>query len=131
MFGRVYHCNQCDFEFASGWSHHEGGQLLVCRACAAHFVLGGGESCWGAGDDEVLQLFAEHGDGSPTGIRLRIRDAEPSPGETWEGVSRLAFDDVACPACGRAASLTQSLGAGEECPGCHAGQIEDRGRCIY
>ena len=130
VFGHTYRCTRCEFVFCSGWSHHEGGQLLVGRACAAHFVLGGGKSCWGTEDGELLQLLAEHGDGPATGIQVRVRDAEPSPDEQWDGVSRLVFDDVPCPRCGRAA-LTQSLKLGEECPECHVGRIEGGGTCIY
>ena len=56
MHGEVFRCTSCDFDFSSGWSHHAGGQFLVCRECGTHYVLGGGESCWSARAGEHLQL---------------------------------------------------------------------------
>ena len=123
MFGEVFHCSACDFEFTSGWSHHAGGQFLVCRDCGTHFLAGGGSSCWGPQPDERLQLFQYR-----YVKRLKRSVLEPT------AVFRLPSDPLeplACPACHHRGRLTDILVAGESCPGCHAGVIEHRGGCIY
>lgn len=141
MFGRVYRCSRssrswwqwfrCNFDFSSGWSHHDGGQSLVCRACATHFVLGGGQSCWGPERGERLQLFVGRGNRSPTGNHVVVDFAISKMVEQEDGVWVLVFDDIPCPKCGKAGVLTQSLRAGERCPKCRSGHIRDEGKCIY
>jgi hypothetical protein len=132
MFGRVYRCTSCDFDFSSGWSHHAGGQLLVCCDCGTHFVLGGGRSCWGARTGEDLQLFQRDGERDiPIGMRVVIRVRAVPGGESWDGISYLDLPDLACPHCDRPGALVQSLQEHQPCPACHRGTVVVAGSCIY
>ena len=131
MLGREYHCSDCDFEFLSGWSHHVGGQFLVCRTCARCFVLGGGTSCWGPTDGEYLRLVGEDGKQPVSGGPVRVSTIRPSGGETDDGISRLGFGPVRCPTCGSDDAITQTLEAGDWCPKCRHGHIEDGSTCVY
>src|SRR4051812_17366438 len=84
VFGNVYRCTKCRFSFSSGWSHHEGGQLLVCKTCGKHYVLGGGQSCWGAKDGERLQLLAGNEEEQvPTGVSVAVSVTKPDPKKKW------------------------------------------------
>ncbi len=133
MFGNEFRCTHCQFEFSSGWSHHAGGQLLVCKVCGKHYVLGGGQSCWGAKNGEQLQLFAanEEGDRVPTGVIVVVSVPRPDPAEKWDGVSLLQFDDIPCPGCGGRNVLVQSLEEESPCPACGKGVVKKEGTCIY
>lgn len=131
MFGMYFRCTGCPFDFASGWSHHEGGLFLVCPSCARLYVLGRGESCWGPKDGERLQLLRHSvDDPKPIGIQVNITLAEPDPAHGYGGVWRLDFDDIPCPDCGTA-PLVQSLERGRNCPACKSGTIEMSGPVIY
>jgi hypothetical protein len=132
MFGNVFRCTNCPFEFCSGWSHHASGQFLVCKACGRHFVLSGGQSCWGAISGELLQLSAatEEGD-SPTGVIVKVSVPKLDAAEEWNGVSVLQFDDVPCPNCGGTDVLVQSLDDESPCPACRTGLVKEEGTCIY
>lgn len=132
MFGNVYRCTKCRFSFSSGWSHHEGGQLLVCRACGTHYVLGGGKSCWGAKNGERLQLLAGNEEEQlPTGASALVSVPKPHLAKKWDGVSLLQFDDIPCPGCGGKNVLVQSLEEQSPCPACGTGVVEKEGTCIY
>ena len=132
MFGNVYRCSKCRVSFSSGWSHHEGGQLLVCKACAEHYVLGGGQSCWGAKNGERLQLLSgNEEEQTPTGFSVVVSVARPDPGKRWDGVALLVFDDLPCPNCQRVNVLVQELEEGSPCPSCGAGVVKAEGTCIY
>jgi DNA-directed RNA polymerase subunit RPC12/RpoP len=132
VFGKVYQCTKCRFSFSSGWSHHQGGQLLVCKACGKHYVLGGGISCWGAKDGECLQLLTgNEEDQVPTGVNVAVNVPKPDPTKKWDGVSLLAFADILCPSCGGKNPLVQSLEEGSPCPACGTGLVKKDGTCIY
>ena len=124
MFGEVFNCSVCDFQFNTGWSHHVGGQFLICRDCVTRFVIGGGSSCWGPVPGERLQLFQEcykkrpkkRNILVPTGIFLLPSDP---------------LEPLACPACHRVGSMTTKLMAGECCPKCRKAAIVSGGECEY
>ena len=131
MMGRVYTCSKCDFDFSSGWSHHEAGQLLTCKHCAVLFVLGGGASLFDPREKDILRLRqASDRDAwydlarEITIVRLRNR-------EEWDGVVELKFDGIACPCCLLPNALVQSLADGDACPNCKEGVVSDGGYCIY
>jgi Zn finger protein HypA/HybF involved in hydrogenase expression len=131
MFGRVYRCSNCPFDFSTGWSHHAGGQLLICPVCGEHYILGAGRSYWGAKDGEQLQLLrgTENKD-IPTGVSVTVENVRPGEDEEWDGVSFLRFEDIRCTACAESA-LVQDLSEGASCPSCHTGVIRTEGTCIY
>ncbi len=132
MFGNVYHCTKCKFSFLSGWSHHEGGQFLVCAACGTRYILGGGQSCWGAQNGERLQLFTRaKEDDVPTGITVVVSQLRGDSAEDWDGVSMLQFDDIPCPSCRGSNILTQSPEEDTPCPASGTGVLKKEGRCIY
>ena len=134
MFGNTYGCADCDFEFCSGWSHHSAGQHVYCRSCATHFTLGGGASEWGTHKGERLQFFTFDGENDiPTGVFVAVdeKDIELGQLQAADGVSRLKFDNVDCPACGASDSIAQWCDPGQNCPKCKAGTILHRGSCIY
>lgn len=132
MFGNVYRCTKCPFSFSSGWSHHEGGQLLICSSCAKHYVLGGGQSCWGAKDGERLQLLTDNEDDQvPTGVSVAVSVREPDPAKEWDGVYSLQFEDIPCLGCGGNNVLVKALEEGSPCPACGSGLVKKEGKCIY
>jgi len=131
MLGRVYRCSNCPFDFSTGWSHHAGGQLLVCPVCGEHYILSAGQSCWGAKDGEQLQLMrsTEYKD-IATGVSVTVENVRPSEQEDWDGVSFLRFEDIRCAAC-EGSVLVQDLSEGVICPLCRTGTIRAQGTCIY
>jgi hypothetical protein len=132
VFGNEYRCTKCRFEFSSGWSHHAGGQLLVCKACAKHYVLGGGQSCWGAKDGEWLQLLTGNdNDQDSTGVRVAVSVPKPDDMNKWDGVFLLEFEDIPCPSCGGKNALVQTLEEESPCPACRTGLVKKEGTCIY
>ena len=135
MFGITYHCDQCDFEFCSGWSHHASGQFMVCSNCGCDYVLAGGESCWGTHAGERLQLFAIDGENDvPTGCFTTVREKsmdELANAQAADGVSRLELDPLQCPNCKMTNTMLQWFNNGDQCPRCRAGHIRQRGSCIY
>jgi hypothetical protein len=132
MFGNEYRCTKCRFSFSSGWSHHEGGQLLVCKACGKRYVLGGGQSCWGAKNGECLQLLTGNEEEQvPTGVSAVVSVPKPDPAKQWDGVSLLQFEDIPCPGCGGTNFLVQSLEEQSPCPACGTGVVKKDGTCIY
>ena len=132
MFGNSYRCTKCRFSFSSGWSHHEGGQLLVCKDCGKHYVLGNGQSCWGAKDGERLQLLIGNEEGQvPIGVSATVHVPKPDPTKKWDGVSLLHFEDMPCPSCGGENTLVQSLEEESPCPACKIGSVKKDGTCIY
>jgi ribosomal protein S27E/DNA-directed RNA polymerase subunit RPC12/RpoP len=132
VFGNVYRCTKCRFSFSSGWSHHEGGQLLVCTACSKHYVLGGGQSCWGAKNGECLQLLTGNKEGQvPTGVNVVVNVSKPDSAKKWDGVFLLQFEDIPCPGCGGRNVIVQSLEEESPCPACGRGVVKKDGTCIY
>jgi hypothetical protein len=132
MLGNVFRCSSCDFELSSGWSHHAGGQLLVCRDCGEHYVLGDGQSCWGVRPGEQLHLLKAEGEEvvrAGVSVPAQVR---PVPArETWDGVTYLDFPDLPCPRCGGPDALVQTLEEWQPCPACTRGAIVNAGSCIY
>ena len=130
MLGYSFGCNNCDFEFCSGWSHHVGGQFLVCSKCATQYILGGGSSCWGPRDGETLELLGQTSAGvGPTGIRAIAHTSKTDC--AWNGVVKLRLDAVECPTCHSLNSLVQSFEKNAPCPSCKSGTINKDGSCIY
>ena len=131
MFGEEFRCTKCDFEFCSGWSHHTGGQHLVCRHCGEQFFLGGGESRWQPRSGELLQLFPQNGEGSiPVGSKIEVRLPDAAPGEK-DGVAYLEIPALKCPRCNNTDALVQRLQENILCPTCNLGTIIRCGSCIY
>ena len=131
MLGNNYRCSLCPFEFSCGWSHHVGGQFLVCPGCGEQFILANPRSCWGVKDGDQLELMdATEVGQTPIGIRVTATNLKPESDTEWDGVCLLRFDDIACPSCGSAA-LVQTLPEGNLCPSCHKGVIVAAGTCIY
>lgn len=132
MFGNDYECSNCRFSFSSGWSHHAGGQFLICKACGTHYLLGNGQSCWGVKDGERLQLLMGCEDKHvPTGLTAVVRRPKPEASTQRDGVSLLQFDDIPCPNCGGNNVLVQSLEVESACPACGTGFVKMAGTCIY
>ena len=131
MFGRNYGCSNCPFDFSTGWSHHAGGQFLICPACGEQYILGAGQSCWGAKDGETLQLLhgTENKD-TPTGVTVTVENIQPGEQEDWEGGSFLRFADLRCTVCLEGV-LVQDLSEGSPCPLCRTGTVRAAGTCIY
>jgi hypothetical protein len=139
MFGQVFTCSACDFEFCSGWSHHAGGQLLVCRNCAAHYLAAEGASIWGPTEGERLQLFRFHyvkrrkrHERRPTGVYLEV--ATPGSSDAPQGCFRCvgkSLRGVVCESCGDKGSIVEALHAGDPCPECKTGKINEPSECIY
>ncbi len=129
MMGKHYTCSACNFDFASGWSHHAGGQFIACSKCGAQFVLGNGESQWGAKDNETLSLRRlltdEHID-----TAVVVKNATIADDEEWDGVSFLQFNEFTCPDC-NAAGIVQAFDDDSLCPACKNGRINQGGSCIY
>ena len=129
-----YRCDSCDFDFCSGWSHHSAGQHVVCRNCATHFSLGGGESEWGTKQGERLQLLTFDGEHDlPTGVFITVqeKDSQIALLQEQDGVSRLEFVSVACPQCCAIDSIAQWFDENEKCPKCKEGTMQRCGSCIY
>jgi uncharacterized protein YbaR (Trm112 family) len=134
VHGKVFRCTSCDFDFSSGWSHHAGGQFLVCRECGTLYVLGGGDSCWRARTGEHLELRFLPGEAEgdvATGPRVMVRVRAVPDGQEWDGVSYLDLPELACPRCNRPDALVQSLEEDLPCPACHRGTTVVLGTCIY
>ena len=135
MFGVTYNCDNCDFDFCSGWSHHASGQFMVCSNCGFDYVLTGGDSCWGTKEGERLQLFAFDGENDvPTGCFTTVRGKssdELAKAQMTDGVSRLQLDPLQCPNCNKTDSMLQWFNDGDPCPSCDGGRIKQRGSCIY
>jgi hypothetical protein len=124
MFGHIYRCSKCPFSFNSGWSHHEGGQLLICKACGQDYVLGRGQSCWGTKEGERLQLMTRNEETrTPTGINTVVKVVQPEPGNKSDGVSVLQLDKIPCPKCKCENSLVQTLEQQSPCPICKTGVV--------
>lgn len=132
MMGHNYECDSCDFEFCSGWSHHAGGQFLVCPSCASQYILGDGQSEWGPRDGEKLRLIELCVDTyQPTQMSSVIHILPRADEEEWDGVVRLDVGDLRCPKCEPHEKLIQEFNENAECPQCHDGKIERHGSCIY
>jgi len=134
MLGHSYECTKCDFEFCSGWSHHAGGQSIVCAQCGAHFLLGEGQSPWSPRDGETLQLMehgSEQGADAPTGISTVVHYASPREGQEWDGIVRLLTEPLICPRCNGQEALIQEFDADARCPACRTGTIKRRSSIIY
>lgn len=132
-FGQRCKCTECDFDFCSGHSHHEGASSAVCKECLTLFDLPT-KNFWGPEIAEVIELFkvekrlvykhkkkpprtewSRH----PTGEFLL---AEPS-GQEW-GRVHYPIDTVICPQCKTKGSLILDFESGENCPQCKSGKLE-------
>ena len=132
MMGNTYGCGNCEFEFCSGWSHHAGGQFLVCPSCASQYILGHGQSEWGPSEGETLRLVELGVDlDYPTAIASVIHILPMVDNEEWDGVVRLDVGDLRCPKCEEHEKLIQEFNELAGCPQCHVGKIELQGSCIY
>lgn len=133
-FGHSYKCDSCKFTFWSGWSHHEGGESCVCRACGEAFRIVSLVSCWGPSAGELLPVMHMKRSGKrgvkveaiDTGLRVQ---AEPAESGGKFKLVRLRVEDIRCHKC--AGELTLSLSAGESCPKCHQGHILNQGEVEY
>ena len=130
MFGDCFKCSACDFDWGSGWSHHEGGQLLICRSCGTRILAGDGASCWGPTAGEKLQIFYQRKNKwKASGEFITARANRISE----DGVFRFtnALKDITCPKCHAAETVTDDLQTGEVCPQCQRGTVQKSGSCIY
>jgi len=131
MQGNEYACSDCDFEFCSGWSHHAGGQFIVCRCCGTKFILGGGNSCWGSQVDETLQVIRCDGSNQFLGIEVRVMNKSFMDPDDEALVPYLRFDDIPCPDCKENNEIVQKFNPDDPCPRCPTGKINITGTCIY
>lgn len=132
MFGHVYRCDRCPFDFSSGWSHHVGGQLLCCPQCGGDFTLGKGQKAWEPVSGEMLELIQRTDQGRvPTGITREIQPSSKDLDDESAGFYHLEFEPIVCPACDANTVLVQELAEGMPCPSCQAGIISTDGSCIY
>ncbi|MEP6670611.1 MAG: hypothetical protein ABJF10_15750 [Chthoniobacter sp.] len=139
MFGEIFTCSSCDFEFQSGWSHHQAGESLVCRECATAYFAGEGVSRWGAIPGERLKLFRG------VYVKRRKREEYQATGAFLTVSQNRASKDSAvflffleedlrhlsCVTCGKSGSIVETLHVGDQCPKCKAGKIGEPDRCIY
>jgi hypothetical protein len=133
MLGRTFRCSACPFEFGTGWSHHDGGQFVLCRNCLAYFVAQSARTPWHAEDGETLELarlLEEEPWRSPTGTTVIYRTAGCNHDGIFLGLSS-SLATIPCPACKHASSLVETLLVGDACPQCKTGEIRDDGICIY
>lgn len=132
MMGHSYKCDSCDFEFCSGWSHHAGGQFLVCPSCASQYILGDGQSQWDPREGETLRLLKVGLETvEPTEASTVIHVLPRANDEEWDGVVRLDIGTLRCPQCNNQESLIQEFDEDQCCPACQEGTIERQGSCIY
>src|SRR6185437_737834 len=130
MFGRHFGCSVCDFDWAMGWSHHVGGQFLICRSCGTYILASDGKSCWGAKNGERLRLFCGSADGwQPLEIFITVPKVRLENGISLFG--NAVDGGIDCPQCGAKGAVTDTLQEGEPCPQCKCGLVEERGSCIY
>ncbi len=132
LLGHIYRCNNCEFEFCSGWSNHAAGQFVVCTECATQFILGSGSSSWGPSDGESLE-YLEITDISerPTGVRSVVQIPKTNASQQWNGVIVLELDNAYCPRCLAENAIAQSFEPNASCPKCKTGDIQQHGSCIY
>jgi hypothetical protein len=132
MFGNTFKCSDCDFEWCSGWSHHAGGQFLICRTCGTQILAGGGASCWRPKAGEQLQLFCWLDDKlQPSGVFVSAPATVPI---SEDGVFMFtdSLPDLTCPHCHATKTVTDHLQAGETCPKCKRGSVQKSpGVCTY
>jgi hypothetical protein len=130
MFGQNFGCSTCDFEWLSGWSHHIGGQFLLCRSCCTPLLAGGGKSNWSPKPGEQLELFYGLKESwHPSGMFITV-PATGVPANAFQ-FSVLVQQGIPCPTCHATSAVTDSLKAGEPCPKCKRGFVEERGTCIF
>ena len=129
MMGKLYTCSACDFDFASGWSHHAGGQFVACCSCGSQFALCDGESAWGAKEGETLRLRRLATD-EFTQVSVVVNLAPMPSDNDGDGVSFLQFNEFPCPDCDKL-DIVQSFTADTRCPLCKDGEITQTGTCIY
>ena len=138
---KQFKCSTCDFEFNSGWSHHEWGAPLVCTNCACKFKVISEKSPWGPSPDEVLPVYRrsnkkkpKRNGGSvfqPTGLTIIGRDSPTViDGKTVHFV-QVSPASLTCPQCNSAGTIVSSFVAGESCPKCHKGKVVDLGEVEY
>src|ERR1041385_9085997 len=126
MFGRNFGCSKCNFEWGTGWSHHVGGQFLICRSCGTPILAGRGTCCWGPKSGERLELFCYLGEEwQPSGIFVTV----PPDGRATEDsmLPDVVREGIACPHCHATSAVTDTLLAGQPCPKCKRGIVEERG----
>jgi len=139
MLGEIFRCSDCTFEFASGWSHHSGGQHLVCRVCGEEFIAKDGASIWGPQAGEELTLYHNR-------YRKRIKRYQLKKTQLTITATDENSDDapagcfycltspllsISCPVCDQLGSIVEKLENGSRCPKCNDGVISLDGDCIY
>jgi hypothetical protein len=128
MFGDIFRCTKCEFDFSTGWSHHASGAFCVCVACGTQFVITG-RSEWGPGERERCELVHLGGDGPTGAFATALESGTMSPhGSPLPGFN---FSDVRCPACGALEQFRLTLTDGSPCPRCKEGRVEYHGAAVY
>ncbi len=125
MFGEVFRCDACQFEFLTGWSHHEAGQLLLCVGCSTKFKAVSTENRWGPQSGVPLRLIRyvvqEEGPRLPvdTGIVLMPSDTV-RPGTEWGTYYFMheVLPSLSCPCCKLVGSIVETLDEEVACPKC-------------
>src|SRR5689334_18488452 len=97
MFGDIFRCTKCQFEFATGWNHHNLGASCLCAGCGKRFVITGREE-YGPGEQERCELVGREGRTGVfvTSLETVTMSAHGAP------LSDFDFSGVQCPACGTA-----------------------------
>jgi rubredoxin len=139
MFGESFRCDECGFTFLSGWSHHTGGQHLVCSSCGGDFIAKDGSSVWGSEPGEKLSIYQnvykkKVKNFTLVKTNLTIIATDEHPADAPMGCFyRLTtpLRSLACPACKESGVLVERLKDGCSCPLCKKGRIADGGKIIY
>jgi len=138
MFGEVFKCSKCDFEFTTGWSHHECGQLLLCIGCGTHFKASNPETMWGPDSSKPLNLLRERyvkktksWEWADTGVTLR--SSETARSGSKDGLFYFLHEacaELQCPSC-KQHRIVETIDGEPKCPKCHDGAVQAEGTCIY
>jgi hypothetical protein len=146
--GYKFGCSACDFIMLTGWSHHRGSDKCVCINCAIIFSIKGFKSSWGVEDGEVCNIYQpieykkqrkknrDRPTEFDTGVQVVVETCNKEvildSGKTVT-IEAVTFElkDIACPSCQNLGSLKLSLEAGDKCPKCKIGNINNQGGIMY
>lgn len=67
----------------------------------------------------------------PTGIHLHAADLPPGAASGFFHLLADALALLDCPHCLKTGALVERFEAGDACPKCHQGRIENHGTCVY